>query len=367
MIQTTSNSDGYNRVQDEGVDLPKRHTIDFQGAGVTVTDAGGKTVVNIPGGGGVTPAALTKVDDTNVTLTLGGTPASALLQAVTLTLGWTGTLADSRIANSGVWNAKQDAITLTTLGSSGAATFIANVLNIPTVTLSGLGGVPTTRNITINGTTYDLSADRTWSVGDLLSSGSYSNPTWLTSLAWSKITGTPTTLAGYGITNGVATTRNLTINGTTYDLSADRTWTVGDVLTSGSYANPTWITSLAWSKITGAPNVVSTRTAGVTIDGQGGVISTGSKGYAMITTGGTISHWYLSGKNGEAGSITIDLKVGGTSIVGAGTKPSTSSAQNNDAVPSGWTTTTLASGSRLEFNVDSATSCTWYNLTIVFA
>jgi hypothetical protein len=36
------------------------------------------------------------VDDTNVTLTLGGTPATALLQAVNLTLGWTGTLAETR-------------------------------------------------------------------------------------------------------------------------------------------------------------------------------------------------------------------------------------------------------------------------------
>jgi hypothetical protein len=34
-----------------------------------------------------TAAALTKTDDTNVTLTLGGTPATALLQATSLTLG----------------------------------------------------------------------------------------------------------------------------------------------------------------------------------------------------------------------------------------------------------------------------------------
>ena len=38
----------------------------------------------------VTPAALTKTDDTNVTLTLGGTPTTALLQATSLTLGWAG-------------------------------------------------------------------------------------------------------------------------------------------------------------------------------------------------------------------------------------------------------------------------------------
>lgn len=49
------------------------------------------------GGSSITPAALTKVDDTNVTLTLGGTPATALLQPVTLTLGWTGTLGSARL------------------------------------------------------------------------------------------------------------------------------------------------------------------------------------------------------------------------------------------------------------------------------
>ena len=45
---------------------------------------------------GITPAALTKTDDTNVTLTLGGTPATALLEATSLTLGWTGQLAVTR-------------------------------------------------------------------------------------------------------------------------------------------------------------------------------------------------------------------------------------------------------------------------------
>ena len=40
--------------------------------------------------------ALTKTDDTNVTLTLGGDPANALLAAVSLTLAWAGQLAVSR-------------------------------------------------------------------------------------------------------------------------------------------------------------------------------------------------------------------------------------------------------------------------------
>lgn len=43
-----------------------------------------------------TPAALTRVSDTNVTLTLGGTPATSLLQAVSITAGWSGQLSLAR-------------------------------------------------------------------------------------------------------------------------------------------------------------------------------------------------------------------------------------------------------------------------------
>jgi hypothetical protein len=55
----------------------------------------------------VTGAALTKTDDTNVTLTLSGSAATSLLAAVSLTLGWTGQLSVGR-------------------GGSGAASFTSN-------------------------------------------------------------------------------------------------------------------------------------------------------------------------------------------------------------------------------------------------
>jgi uncharacterized protein (TIGR02145 family) len=56
----------------------------------------------------ITAAALTKTDDTNVTLTLGGFASTALLRATSITAGWTGKLADSRIASADAWNAKAD-------------------------------------------------------------------------------------------------------------------------------------------------------------------------------------------------------------------------------------------------------------------
>ncbi len=52
----------------------------------------------------ISGVALTKTDDTNVTLTLGGSASTALVNAASLTLGWTGTLADSRIASAANWN-----------------------------------------------------------------------------------------------------------------------------------------------------------------------------------------------------------------------------------------------------------------------
>jgi hypothetical protein len=87
-------------------------------------------------------------------------------------------------------NGKQGTITLTTTGSSNAATLIGNTLNVPNYTLAGLGGVPTTRTITINGTSQDLSADRTFSVGTVTSVG-LSMPSAF-SVASSPITGSGT-------------------------------------------------------------------------------------------------------------------------------------------------------------------------------
>ena len=80
----------------------------------------------------LTPAALTKVDDTNVTLTLGGTPSTALLQSTSLTLGWTGTLADARIASAATWNAKQAALVSGT-----------NIKTINSASILGSGNIAT--------------------------------------------------------------------------------------------------------------------------------------------------------------------------------------------------------------------------------
>jgi predicted heme/steroid binding protein len=114
------------------------------------------------------------------------------------------------------------------------------------LTYSDVGAPPATRTLTINGTGYDLSTDRSWTVGDVRTDQSYADPVWITSLDWGKIINTPTTLGGYGITDAVEDSTTLTINGTGYDLSANRTWNVGtvtSVATSGPLTGGTITTS----------------------------------------------------------------------------------------------------------------------------
>lgn len=80
---------------------------------------------------GVTGQALTKTDDTNVTLALGGTPATALLQAVSLTLGWTGLLAVNRggtgVSTLGTISKTDDTNVTLTLGGTPANSTIQSV------------------------------------------------------------------------------------------------------------------------------------------------------------------------------------------------------------------------------------------------
>jgi predicted heme/steroid binding protein len=65
------------------------------------------------------------------------------------------------------------AISLTTTGTSGAATYnsTTGVLNVPIYTPDLSGYVPTTRTLTINGTAYDLSANRSWTVSGTMPAG----------------------------------------------------------------------------------------------------------------------------------------------------------------------------------------------------
>lgn len=83
-------------------------------------------------------AALTKTDDTNVTLTLGGSPTSALLAATSVTVGWTGTLAASR-GGTGISSLGTGVATALGINVGSAGAF---------VTVNGAGGTPSSLTLT---------------------------------------------------------------------------------------------------------------------------------------------------------------------------------------------------------------------------
>ncbi len=138
----------------EGIGSPAQGDILYRGAsnwvlltagtdGFQLTTHGAASNPTWTASASITPAALTKTNDTNVTMTLGGTPTTALLQSTSLTLGWTGTLAASR-GGTGV-------------GTLGDIT----KTNDTNVTLT-LGGTPT--GAVINATSFTLGWTGTLSV-----------------------------------------------------------------------------------------------------------------------------------------------------------------------------------------------------------
>ena len=103
--------------------------------------------------------ALTSTDDTNVTLTLGGDPANALLAAVSLTLAWAGQLAVSRGGTGQssftdgqllIGNSTGNTLTKATL-TPGANITITNTAGAITIAVSGLGTMAF-QNVGISGT-----------------------------------------------------------------------------------------------------------------------------------------------------------------------------------------------------------------------
>ena len=226
---------------------------------------------------------------------------------------------------------------LTTTGSSGAATLISNTLNIPDYTLSGLGGVPTSRTLTINGTALDLSADRSWSVGTV------------TSVAGAG------TAFGLTLTGTVTGSGNITLGGTLAVPIANITATGTPSATTFLRGDGSWATP--------AGGGGGTATIGATIDGSGGTITVGQKGYVQIPYACTINSWRIIAN--ASGSIVIDITkaaaptIPTVSITGSALPTLTAPQQTNaSSTLTGWTTS-VAANDIIGFNVNSATTVSW--------
>lgn len=126
--------------------------------------------------------------------------------------------------------------------------------------------------------------------------------------------------------------------------------------------------SPAWSAVGGSGSGLI-ETSGITVDGGGVAITTGNKGYIQVPYNATVSQWTVIGD--QSGSAVFDIKRSTyagfpptVSLIGGGNAPTLSSAQNNTAAPSGWTSVTLNAGDVLLFSVSSASTVQRVNLVL---
>lgn len=99
-------------------------------------------------GGDITGAALTAGNDTNVTLTLGGTPATALLRAASITAGWTGQLSLARGGTNANLTASNGGIVYS---DASALAILAGTATASLPLLSGSNTAPTWATIAYPG------------------------------------------------------------------------------------------------------------------------------------------------------------------------------------------------------------------------
>jgi hypothetical protein len=208
---------------------------------------GDGTLATFPTIPSFTPAALTRTNDTNVTLTLGGTPTTALLQATSLTLGWTGQLGITRGG--------------TGLNSLGTANQLIRV-NTGATALEyftapyGTGTVTSVAALTLGTTGTDLSSTvATGTTTPVITlnvpTASASNRGVLSTVDWSAFNGKQAALNGTGFVKIAGTV--ISYDNSTY-LTTITGITAGGEL-SGTYANPSLVNSAVIGKVLTGVNI----------------------------------------------------------------------------------------------------------------
>lgn len=202
------------------------------------------------------------------------------------------------------FSSKQDFITLTTTGNSGAATLVGATLNIPEYTLAGLGGFSnpmTSLGDMIYGNAIGAAVRRSGNVTTtkmfLSQTGDGTNSA---APVWSAITSSDV--------GAVPTSRTLTINGTAYDLTADRSWSVGTVTSVGLSSSTTGIT-IGSSPITSSGTItidIDTSSSSLTglLSSTDWVTFNSKMNNPMTTLGDTIFSNALGQPIRRAGNIT---------------------------------------------------------------
>ncbi len=165
IVSPTNGGTGHNNGSNTitlGGNLSTAGSFTTLGGSSSFTFPGGSSTYTFPASGTLLTTAsgapLTEISDTNVTLTLGGSPTTALVNAASITAGWAGTLAPLR-GGTGKANSNSDTITLggpiSTVGAfttavSGSLTLSTQAGATATLpTFPFVSGVP--YNLAVNG------------------------------------------------------------------------------------------------------------------------------------------------------------------------------------------------------------------------
>ena len=184
---------------------------------------------------------------------------------------------------------------------TGGATFTAKVETSGDIEATGTGrlkgsliGSMRSSNGTViinNGTdgtdavfTGSLQGNALTATNGVVTTGTYANPSWITSLAGSKVTDAVLTTGTYADPSWITSLAGSKVTNA--------------VLTTGSYADPSWITSLAGNKITG--NISSDNI----VEGTNNQFYTDAKARLAISSGLNISYNSLTGQISLSSNIS---------------------------------------------------------------
>lgn len=292
----------------------------------------------------------------------GTTPAITLMTSVTGLLKGNGTAISAATAGTDY----QAAITLTTTGSSGAATLVGSTLNIPQYAAAGTvttTGSPASGNLTkFSGASSITNVDLT---GDVTTSGGVATTVAkIQGVTISGVTGTGNAVLSSGATlvapvlgtpaSGVAT--NLT--GTAAGLTAGAVSTIATLISagtnvtitgSGTVADPYVITSTntaatAFSALTGSTNTSAAMVVGsgasMAVSGSGTIAATSAP--ASGITGTTLASGVVTSSLTTVGALASGSLAAGFTAVNVAQGGSGKSTFTAYAPVFGGTTTTAA-------------------------
>ena len=200
-------------------------------------------------GAAYTPAALTETSDTNVILTLGGAPTTALLQATSITVSWSGLLGLARggtnanltAAAGGITYSTASALALSAAGTSGQL-FQSAGTNAPVWTTNTYPSTDSKGDILYASAANTIGGLAIGSTGNILTISS-GLPAWTTATYPATTTVNQILYSSSAnVIGGITTANNgVMITGTTGTPSfLANSGTAGFVLTANSGAPPSW-------------------------------------------------------------------------------------------------------------------------------